>query len=512
MAARPKRSGTKAGTKARTARKAPAAAKDATTSTATILTWDDDPDGPPGGRTTSSRPAPNLRDTRLRIDIRGGTPAPKQYTIGTSQFRFWVAAEALRRAADFWGSIVPASFVWAIGNTLPVHLDEGVDLNAAYSRGGGGFRPGLSFYHATVTGHTVFSAESPDVAAHELGHAVLDALRPQLFSANAAEVAAFHESFGDITALLTALQVTSLRTELVAETSGGSLLQTSRISRVAEQLGWAIRQRRPDAVDPDCLRNAVNSFFYSDPIELPPIAPATMLSSAPHSFSRVFTGAFFEILTGMFQLQATTPGEADLLRVTREIGRLIVDAVLSAPVVPAYYSQIASHILAADAARFAGRYRDVIKAAFVRRGILSLESAAMPVSAAAPATRRAARDVAFGVAGAAAAEAAEAQVLLPTAKYGLSRPLRVAASTQGPTVAAMSASRSLGSVEPPTSTRAAESFIEDLFKQGRIDIQAPANPETRIHNPFARKTHVIEEDGDALVLTRRIFDCGFDAR
>ena len=67
--------------------------------------------------------------------------------------------------------------------------------------------------HGSAAGRTVFSGESPDVVCHELGHAILDSLKPQLFDAASMEVAAFHESFGDMSASLSALQLPSLREE-----------------------------------------------------------------------------------------------------------------------------------------------------------------------------------------------------------------------------------------------------------------------------------------------------------
>src|SRR5437762_11317133 len=101
-----------------------------------------------------------------------------------------------------------------------------------------------------------------------------------------------------MSAILSALQVTSLRGKVLDET-GGRLNVNSRLSRLAEQLGWAIRQLSPTAVDGDCLRNAANRFFYVDPNALPPSAPSTELSSEVHSFSRIFTGAFLDALSRM---------------------------------------------------------------------------------------------------------------------------------------------------------------------------------------------------------------------
>jgi hypothetical protein len=89
-------------------------------------------------------------------------------------------------------------------------------------------------------------------------------------------VAAFHESFGDMSAILSQLQLPGFRKAVLTET-GGVLYRSSWLSRLAEQLGWAIRFAFPDAVDSDCLRNAVNSFFYRDPIQLPPSGPANTL-------------------------------------------------------------------------------------------------------------------------------------------------------------------------------------------------------------------------------------------
>src|SRR5947209_2623599 len=139
-----------------------------------------------------------------------------------------------------------------------------------------------------------------------MGHAILDSIKPELWD-GLQEAAAFHEGFADVSAILSALQLPSLRATILTHT-GGHLYRSSRLSRLAEQLGSAIRAQEPDAVDPDCLRNAVNSFTYDDPIELPQMAPASQLSSEPHSFSRVFTGAFFESLAGMLHAKAADAG------------------------------------------------------------------------------------------------------------------------------------------------------------------------------------------------------------
>src|SRR5271157_3261152 len=217
------------------------------------------------------RPVPDLNKTPLAFSFNRDQPEPRVYKPGTPEFRYWTAAEALRRGADFWVQFVPTR-EWQMGPTLNVILDEGEDLNAFYDR------QALNFFHGAGEGGVVFSGESPDIVCHEMGHAILDSIKPQLWDVAAPEPPAFHEAFADVSAILSALQLQSLRVSILKDTQG-RLSRNSRLSRLAEQLGTAIRLQQPDAVDPDCLRNAVNSFVYQDPSTLPQSAPASQLSS-----------------------------------------------------------------------------------------------------------------------------------------------------------------------------------------------------------------------------------------
>src|SRR5262249_45769943 len=119
-----------------------------------------------------------------------------------------------------------------------------------------------------------------------------------------------------------------------------------------------------------CLRNAVNTFFYRDPDTLPTTAPATSLSSEPHSFSRVFTGAFFEALAGML---ATTDrkNEAALLQVSQDMGAILVQGIRDASVVPTFSSQVGATMLGVAASQFSAQAYEVpLRSGFVRHGVL----------------------------------------------------------------------------------------------------------------------------------------------
>ena len=463
---------------------------------AAVRAWEDDPKS--GGKPIT-RTGPQLGTAPLALAITGPAVPAKLYAPGTRGFRYWTAAEALRRAADFWGALLPRGTSWQPGRTLRVTLDAGVDLSAYYDR------RGLSFFHDTIGKTTVYSGESPDVVCHELGHAVLDALRPELWDAMSVEVAAFHESFGDISALLAGLQLPSLRRAVLAET-GARIGRSSRLSRLAEQLGWALRQILPGSAEPDCLRNAVNPFFYRAPETLPPSGPSSSLTAEPHSFSRVFTGGWFEALAGMLASRASAPTEADLLQVSLDAGRLLVDAIPAAPIVADYYSQVAAHLFESDAVLFRGRYRDALKSALVRRGILSLQTASVVTAPGTTARARRTRTAA-----AAGGETQTRRLSLSADEFGLEgRALVVEAPGEVRRFEVASAAEDLGSRTAPAPEHEARRFVEYLFRRGRVDLGAHGRAETRVAHPFARKTHALVAQAEDLSLVRRTFDCGFD--
>src|SRR5499426_3915321 len=470
-----------------------------------INAWEQDPGNgaQPSGGQVIQRPVPVLRNQPLPIRIVHPASAPeaKPHPPGTAEFRYFTAAEALRRGADFWGALLPG-ISWEVGAILPVDLDFGIDLNAFYDR------QGLHFFHGTVRGTTVHSGESPDVVCHELGHAVLDSVKPQLFDAASMEVAAFHESFGDMSAILSALQLPSLREGVLAET-GGVLHRASRLSRLAEQLGWAIRQSVPSAVEADCLRNAVNTFFYRDPDTLPTTAPATSLSSEPHSFSRVFTGAFFEGLAGMLATTASSD-EAALLQVSKDIGAILVQGIRAASVVPTFMSQVAASMLAVAAARFSAQgYEAPLRSGFIRHGIL-------PPSMAVAATHASARIAAL------AASPSESKTLptlqLSVAEYGLGVPsIVVYAAAEPKRLQVAGAALAVGPAPSTGQDQAAKSFFEDLLRRGRLKVAKAAKSAAEVVRAAAPSTHEsytheLRREGRQMVLRRVRIDCGFAHR
>jgi len=503
-----------------------------------INTWEDDPFSEAVPTTNPPLATPLAVDTPvntnplLQTQILGPRPAPGRYSPGTPNFRYWVTAEALARAITFWTPLLPAGTRWSVPNPMHVTLDAGEDLNAFYSRDDGG----LFFFHQAVKNRTFFSGESPDVACHETGHAILDALKPQLFDAASTEVAAFHESFGDMSSLLSALQLPSERQKVLTETQG-QLNVTSQLSRLAEQLGWAIRQLSPTAVDPDCLRNAANRFFYRPPAQLPPQAPASQLSSEVHSFSRIFTGAFLDALAGMLKVVGPA-NDANLLAVSGALGQLLVDGIHTAPITSAYFSQVASAMIQADQVRNHGRYRTALSNAFVQHGILSLPAVAALAQAPVPQLAAVPADLGttggLGGLGGFSGRTNGNRVLLTyegreddgyrrgpedapalpvhtvSTTFGLTLLVHAPAEPEhfGVTPAVLSG----GAAATPAPEEVAHAFVEDLIQLGRIDLRTvqgrvPAGLSAP-SEASARQTHVVQETPEGLILKRLHFDCG----
>ncbi|MGH9266164.1 MAG: hypothetical protein ACRD1D_15885 [Acidimicrobiales bacterium] len=452
---------------------------------AKVRVWEDDP---LAGAVPVERKAPKLPGAPMGITIDVPAPAARLYQPGTEKFRYWVAADALSRGAAFWSSVAPEGTTWQAGDALPVRLDAGDKLNAIYTRGD------IRFFHTSVGGTMVYTGESPDVVSHELGHAVLDAIRPQLWDAMSHEVAAFHESFGDMSAILTALQQPAVREEVLAET-GGALYRSSRLSRVAEQLGWGQRQRQPCSAEGDCLRNAVNCFSYQPAKNLPVTAPAVLMSSAPHSFSRVFTGAFFQMYAGMVVLLNRPPTSDDLLQASLDAGRLLTAAIGIAPVVPEYFSQVAAHILEADRTMFEGRYASAIEYGFAGRGILSLQSARAAATSPGPSL------ASFDVAG----DAELPSSAFTGAEFGLDKPVVMRVPGQPRRLNALAVASDGGPLPAAPAEDVATGFLRELLLRQRVALpDQPDDPDLDAPGPL--KTHRLVDQGDHLEVVRQLVD------
>ena len=168
--------------------------------------------------------------------------------------------------------------------------------------------PGTHFgvFQDPKTKETIYAAHSGEVTGHEggPGHATLNRFRPNYMRSMGSEVRAYHEAFGDVSAMLTQLKNPAVL-DLVARQTGGDLSKHNAISDLGEQFGAAINdyveaQGGPkDYTGGGFVRTAINDLKWADPSTLPdrpdPSHP-DQLSSEAHDFSRLWTGAVYSIL------------------------------------------------------------------------------------------------------------------------------------------------------------------------------------------------------------------------
>lgn len=161
----------------------------------------------------------------------------------------------------------------------------GYDENAFYDRDTCALH---FFYFEGLQGKPVYTCLSHDIVAHELGHAVLDGLKPGYNEVCSAETAGFHEYFGDAVAMMASLgtEETALT---VAEESGKTLSARNVVSAIASEFGAAL-QGLPDE---EYLRGAWNKRTVQE------LRKAR--SQEEHDWSEVLTGIYYELLAYLYE-------------------------------------------------------------------------------------------------------------------------------------------------------------------------------------------------------------------
>jgi len=258
---------------------------------------------------------------------------------------------------------------WSAVDKLAIFPRAGKDFNAYYDR------QALRFFYEKdpSTSRTIYTADSMDIVAHELGHGLLDTMRPDFWNVQALEIWAFHESFGDINAMITLMHFDKVIEKALAETNG-DLRKSNTISRLAEELGSAIYHLTGgrDGSKPDALRNAVNDFTYVKPETLPEIAPNDQLAGEPHSFSRVFTGTWYDMFVRIYEKNVSSGiNPVDSVKNARDVsGLYILQAISQCPRTARLMDALARNMLLIDK-NSGGVHQEILHDVFKARKILS---------------------------------------------------------------------------------------------------------------------------------------------
>ena len=246
---------------------------------------------------------------------------------------------------------------WSSTPVLQVNCRAGKQLNAFYDR------RGLKFFYYPVGSHTLYLVDSTDVVAHELGHAILDAIRPDFFSVQALEIWAFHEAFGDVNAMIWMMEFPQAIEQALAETKG-NLRQSNVITKLADQVGVAVFGR-----EHPYLRDAVNTFKYVDPKTLPNDGDDNQLIAECHSFGRVFVGVWWDIVCGIYEMECKRVDPAAALVIAKNVAAdYMYKAIVQVPRTSQFHYAIAQGMIVADKANDS-KYADVLATAFAGRNM-----------------------------------------------------------------------------------------------------------------------------------------------
>lgn len=473
-------------------------------------------------------PRPNRPAGRATLQFFDAQPEGEAQP-GTPQFLFWQAREAALAAIECWEEVAGKLTRWQ-GNRRSLSFIQNAvaQLGAQPTPNAFYNRASFQFFEFTTGAQTIFSGESTDVVSHELGHGLLDSIRPEIFGSNVLEVGAFHEAFADCVAIMTALSDGPSRDAFRARTRGENFLET-----MPEALADAVRRFMPNhnAAEP---RHAKNNLQYQLPTTLPDDGGPGVLINEEHSFARVFVGCFYDLILGM---AGANPASPALRTAAINAGKLLLAGAKTAPSGPRFFQTVGRSMVIADQQMNAGANRDILRQAFAGHGI-ALGSNAMlaPLAALAGAeptvsTRSATlmastrRDLLerLGVEKSArisvlpldlgGARVAHARVERRISLSKISAQLKgVTACVDDSVLVGGSGGRAaiLGALPQANSTEdEVLSFVRGLMKHKRIDLKTASKKANRGKlEPMTDQTHEIVSNKGGRELARRAFACG----
>lgn len=330
---------------------------------APIQFWVNDPTIP---ELTKEIPADATPSLPMKVDGYKGSG----YKVGTLE---WRAASCYGILVNTMDNIIPKikkfPQKWAATKQLSVYPMAGKDLNAFYDR------RSLKFYYEfdPIAKKNIYAADSADIVSHELGHALLDSIRPDFWNVQSYEIWALHESFGDIVAITSLLENENVMNHIIKETKG-DLSKSNSVSRLAEQFAKILFNLTKGAggYNPHSLRDAVNEFYYVAPENLKNGGPDNILSRECHSFSRVWTGAWYECLVEIFNdsvKNGSSPIQA-LIFARNITFHYFVTAVCQTPITNRLFDALAQKMIAIDADN-GSKLSSILNKVFTKRNILS---------------------------------------------------------------------------------------------------------------------------------------------
>ena len=316
------------------------------------------------GQLVGLRPDPGYK---LTPNADGNHVYPEGHALKTGSIAFSAAANTIKKYNEVSQELTGKKIDWAFGDSqLLISPETGEWPNAFYARQ---FKGVHFFDHKSIS-----TGDSGEVAAHEVGHAVLDALRPGYLEGTGSETGAFHEAFGDNLAMLMTLQNDQSIDKIVAQTGGTGDLSSgpNLLSDMGEGFGKEL------GLGERGIRTMLNTFTYKDPATLPERGDENNLGHEVHDFARLWAGAFYDVVDRIADTNRAagmSPQQA-LKAAGEESFKLLVGQMEKSPAnSETTFKEMAVNLMAADAQFNGGARQDVIKEVMVRRELMSADAA-----------------------------------------------------------------------------------------------------------------------------------------
>jgi fungalysin metallopeptidase (M36) len=323
-------------------------------------------------------------DERLRVSVPRHFPTAQPDQNGNFHYSgddpnfdsvntYAVARQTLEIAEKYTSRKIPWAFTQELDrDEMIIHPHAGNNTaNAFYSRQGGS----INFFNYTDKDRSVHrTGIHSDVVSHEVGHAVLDAIRPTYITSFSVPSGGYHESFGDMLSMLRALHEPAVVDHLKKETKG-DLGKSNIATKLAEEFGQSL-------VGKPYLRDAINDHKFADQHFLTYTGKkedgANAFGTEPHAYANLFTGAFYDLFQKVYEKAAENP-DATFHQAVAEardtMGHLLFRATELAPMGNPAYPEMAMAFLQADLMDNQGANAQEIGEVFAQRQILHPETA-----------------------------------------------------------------------------------------------------------------------------------------
>jgi hypothetical protein len=190
---------------------------------------------------------------------------------------------------------------------------------------------------ANYPGGLVFTCLSPDIVAHETTHAILDSIHHRYLEDTNPDVAAFHEGFADIVALLQRFTFAQLVEDQLYR-SAGRLDRYTVLGELATQFGEALESNR------GALRSMIGR--WDDNGNWTPLKPSPsdyLTNIEPHDRGAVLVATIFDAFQRIYEFRTR-----DLIRIATNGTGVLPQGSISRDLVhrlAGEASEIAEHLL-----------------------------------------------------------------------------------------------------------------------------------------------------------------------